>query len=238
MPTRLTDRCWLVELRGVNAYLVEDLPDGVDDAHEATDDEYVLTLVDAGTPLDAGRLKRAVRETGHTLAEIERVLVTHYDVDHVGALSRLDLDATVYMGDPDADYLAGRDRPPVRAHKGALQRALSPLLSSPGLTIERVADGDEVGSFTAYHTPGHTQGHMAYVSEALSLAFVGDLVMEKDGDLHPSPWVLSYDTDAVRESIHDLADREPAVEVLGMGHGVPFLRDGSVRLARLGQAIE
>jgi hypothetical protein len=50
--------------------------------------------------------------------------------------------------------------------------------------------------------------------------------------------VISEDTEAVRESIHDLADREPAVEVLGMGHGVPFLRDGSVRLARLGQAIE
>ncbi|WP_254535415.1 MBL fold metallo-hydrolase [Halomarina litorea] len=238
MPTRLTDRCWLVELRGVNAYLVADLPDGVDDPHEADPEEYVLTLVDAGTPLDAGRLKRAVAETGHSLSEIERVLVTHYDVDHVGALSRLALDATVYMGGPDADYLTGRKRPPTRAHKGALQRAFAPLLDAPGLTIETVRDDDRVGSFTVYHTPGHTQGHMAYVSDTLSLAFVGDLVMEKDGDLHPSPWVLSYDTEAVRESIHDLADREPAVEVLGMGHGVPFLRDGSVRLARLGQTIE
>lgn len=237
MPTQLTDRCWLVKLRGVNAYLVEDLPDGVEDPSES-DDEYVLTLVDAGTPLDADRLKRAIRETGHALADVERVLVTHYDVDHVGALSRLALDATVYAADPDASYLAGRDRPPVRSHKGALQRAFAPLLGVPELPIETVADGDRVGSFTVYRTPGHTQGHVAYVSGALSLAFVGDLVMERDGDLTPSPWALSYDTGAVRESIHDLADREPAVEVLGMGHGVPFVREGSVRLARLGQTIE
>jgi glyoxylase-like metal-dependent hydrolase (beta-lactamase superfamily II) len=237
MATQLTDRCWLVKLRGVNAYLVEDLPDGVETPQEAGDD-HVLTLVDAGTPIDAGRLRRAIRETGHAPSEVERVLVTHYDMDHVGALGRLDLDATVYMGDPDAEYLVGRRRPPVDDHKGALQRMFARLLDAPGLTVERVADGDRVGSFTAYHTPGHTEGHMAYVSEALSLAFVGDLVLERDGELVPSPWVISEDTEAVRESIHDLADREPAVEVLGMGHGVPFLRDGSVRLARLGQAIE
>jgi hypothetical protein len=62
--------------------------------------------------------------------------------------------------------------------------------------------------------------------------------MERDGRLEPSPWVLSYDTDTVRESIHDLADRAPAVDVLGMGHGVPFVRSGSVRLAELGERIE
>lgn len=301
MPTQLRPGCWLIELTGVNAYLVEDVvgetPDsdsattrddpisvdmgdngaaahdedadadtadeeggddtgvtdeGTDDGEgiedvetddavdAAPDDEErtVLTLVDAGTPFDANAVQAAIEETGHTLADVERVLVTHFDVDHVGGLSKLDLpNATVYMGSPDADYLTGRQRPPLDGHKSALQRVFTPFVSTD-LDVEVVGDGDVVGSFTVYETPGHTEGHVAYVSSALSVAFVGDLVRESDGELAPSPWVISHDTGDVADSIHDLADREPAVEVLGMGHGVPFMRGGAVRLAQLGQQVD
>jgi glyoxylase-like metal-dependent hydrolase (beta-lactamase superfamily II) len=301
MPTELRPGCWLIELTGVNAYLVEDVagetPSGTTptnddpisvglseegeasdaaDADDTTDDgtdagptgderedasadaddagvdtdadtgigegvdeeRSVLTLVDTGTPLDAERLREAIEETGHTLADVERVLVTHYDVDHVGGLSKLDLpNATVYMGAPDADYLTGRARPSIDTPKSALQRAVAPFVESD-VDVEVVEDGDVVGSFTVYETPGHTEGHVAYVSSALSVAFVGDLVEESDGELRASSWIKSHDTDDVAESIHDLADREPAVEVLGMGHGVPFLRGGAVRLAELGQRVD
>jgi glyoxylase-like metal-dependent hydrolase (beta-lactamase superfamily II) len=94
-----------------------------------------------------------------------------------------------------------------------------------------------MGSFTASHTPGHTPGHTAFVSEALSAAFVGDLVFEGDGELSASPWLLSTDTDAARESVRELAERAPDVEILGMGHGVPFVRDGGERLAELADAL-
>ncbi|MWG35063.1 MBL fold metallo-hydrolase [Halomarina oriensis] len=284
MPTQLRPGCWLIELTGVNAYLVEDVvgetpngettaareepisvdlsedgateaadeddsgDDGESSVEAGTDEEVtddtegdvrtVLTLVDAGMPFDADAVREAIEETGHTLADVERVLVTHYDVDHVGGLSRLDLpNATVYMGSPDAEYLTGRRSPPLDGHKTALQRLSKPFVSTD-LDVEVVGDGDRVGSFTVYETPGHTEGHVAYVSSDLSVAFVGDLVRESDGELTPSPWVISHDTDAVAESIHDLADREPAVEVLGMGHGVPFLRGGAVRLAQLGQKVD
>ncbi|MFD1514748.1 MBL fold metallo-hydrolase [Halomarina rubra] len=202
------------------------------------EERTVLTLVDAGMPFDAPKIERAIEEAGYTTADVDRVLVTHYDVDHVGGLSRLDLpNATVYMGSPDADYLTGRRSPPVGDHKGALQR-LSSLFVSTDLDVETVGDGDRVGSFTVYETPGHTEGHVAYVSSDLSVAFVGDLVRESGGDLQPSSWAISHDTAAVADSIHDLADREPAVEVLAMGHGVPFMRGGAVRLAKLGQRVD
>jgi len=247
MPTALTDRCWLIELRGVNAYLVEDLPtDAVEaaDVEAPTDvpdvvDEYVLTLVDAGTPFDADRLESEIEATGHSVEEIERVLLTHYDLDHAGGLAELGFrDATVHVGRADADFLTGRAKPSASNHKGLLQRVAGVFADAPDLAVERVRDGDQVGTFTAYETPGHTPGHVAYASDPLSIAFVGDLVVERDGELRPSPWIVSYDVDEVSESIHDFADREPAVEVIAMGHGVPFLRNGSVRLAKLGQRIE
>lgn len=225
MLVHLRADVWQIECSGVNAYLVDD---------------DVLTLVDAGTPLDAGTIRTAVHEAGHEVADIGRILVTHYDVDHVGTLAALadESGATVHMGAADAPFLMGKERPPGLTLKGATQRVTGPALDRPDRDPVLMADGDEVGSFVAYHTPGHTPGHTAYVSDELDAAFVGDLVRETDGKLVPSPWYISYDTESVRESIHDLADRAPAVDVLAMGHGTPFVRDGSIRLAELGERIE
>ncbi|MFC7175847.1 MBL fold metallo-hydrolase [Halosegnis marinus] len=228
MVTQLRDGVWRIECRGVNAYLADD----------RDHDEGALTLVDTGTPMDAARIRDGVRDAGFSLDDVGRVLITHFDVDHVGGLAELDLDAEVYMGAGDTGFFVGDEKPPAGNRKGAFQRLAGLFVAAPDVEVTRVADGDTVGSFTVFHTPGHTPGHVAYVSEALSVAFVGDLVTESGGRLAPSPWYLSYDTDRVRDSIHYLADAEPAVEVIAMGHGVPFLRDGAVRLAELGERIE
>ena len=222
MATELADGVWWLSLRGVNAYFV------VDD---------VPTLVDAGTPFDAAAIEAELDECGYALGDVERVLLTHYDFDHVGALSKLALDATVYAGRADAALLTGASRPPWRNHKGALQRATGPFVGAPDLPVEALVDGDEVGSFRAYHTPGHTPGHTAFVSAEHSAAFLGDLVFEGGGTLTPSPWLVSYDTARVEESVLDLTERAPGFEALGMGHGVPFLRDGDERLADLAASL-
>lgn len=229
MVTRLRDGVYWLKLTGVNAYLVDesDLPG----------EDETLTLVDAGTPVDAGRIATALSEVGHRARDLDRILVTHFDVDHVGALGKLPTDAPVYMSARDADLLTGRTGIPLSNHKGLLQRAVRPFVSAPD-RIERVGDGDSIGGFDVYATPGHTPGHLSYVHEAASAAFVGDLVIERDGHLRASPWALSYDTEDVRESIHDFADRAPAVEALCPGHGTPYLRGGSVRLAELGEQLE
>jgi glyoxylase-like metal-dependent hydrolase (beta-lactamase superfamily II) len=227
MTTELRDGVWRLACRGVNAYLA------------APDDAAGPTLVDAGTPWDAGAIRTGVARAGFDLGDIERVLLTHYDVDHVGALADLardGLDAPVVAADPDAGHLAGGTRPPLSNHKGLFQRALAPLVERPDLRVERVDDGEAVGSFDVYRTPGHTPGHVAYVHDGLATGFVGDLVFEREGRLRASPWLLSYDADAVLESIESLADRAPAFEALCMGHGTPVRAEGSVVLARLGAA--
>jgi len=218
MVTELADGVWWIDLPSVNAYLV--------------DDAGTLTLVDAGLPGDDGRLIRALGETNHSLTDVERVLVTHYDIDHVGTLGKLGLDAEVYAGREDAAFLAGERSPPATNHKGLFQRATG-ILAPTYPDVTPIDDGETVGSFTAYHTPGHTPGHTAYVSEALPVAFLGDLVREVDGDLEPAPWVISYDTGEVAESIRRLVDADLAFEVAAMGHGIPFVRDGSELLEAL-----
>jgi glyoxylase-like metal-dependent hydrolase (beta-lactamase superfamily II) len=224
MTTELADGVWRFELRGVSAYLVDD---------------DVPTLVDAGTPWDEAAIREGLAEVGVDLADVGRVLLTHYDLDHVGALAALtpELDATVHAGAFDAALLRGERSPPLRNHKGALQRLAGLFTTLPNLDVKAVADGEEVGSFTAYHTPGHTPGHVAYVSEGLGVGLLGDLVSESDGALEPSEWIVSYDTGAVLDSIRDLSDRAPAFEVACVGHGDPLASGGSDALAALADRI-
>lgn len=224
MVTRLGDGVWWYDLGGVNAYLV--------------DDGGTLTLVDTGMPWHGRRVTLSIDDTGHSLQDVERVLVTHYDLDHVGGLGRLHgLDATVYVGAADAPFLTGTAKPPLSNRKGLLQRLMGPLASAPDLPVETVADGDTVESFTAYHTPGHTPGHTAFVSESLGVAFLGDLVRESGGELAASPWFISYDSGQVHESVRDLAERAPGFDVAAMGHGVPFRSRGSEVFAALADEL-
>ena len=220
MITPLADDVWWYDLRGTNAYLV--------------DDEGALTLVDSGLRWQHNRLLGGLREAGFELRDLDRILLTHYDVDHVGGLTAFDgVDLTIYVGATDAPYVTGEQTPTLRNHKGLIQRLGRPLVTPPDNAVEPLADGDTVGSFTVYETPGHTPGHVCYVSEALSTAMLGDLVVERGGRLHPSMRVINYDTATLKSSIRSLAERAPAFDVAAMGHGVPFLRGGSDRLADL-----
>jgi len=220
MATELTEKVWQFELRGVNAYLVKgDVP----------------TLVDAGTPWDETALRDGLDAAGVAVGDLGRVLLTHYDLDHVGTLAALtpELDAPIYAGAFDADLLTNRRSPSVTNHKGAFQWLVGVFITHPDLQVKTVEDGETIGSFTAYHTPGHTPGHVAYVSPALDVGLLGDLVSESDGALDASGWAMSYDTGDVRESIVRLAERAPSFEVACMGHGSPLTTGGSDALTAL-----
>jgi len=217
MATKLAEGIWNIDLPGTNAYVVED--------GEET------TLVDTGFPRQADRLADALRVAAGGAERIDRILITHYDLDHVGGLSRIDgLDAPVYAGRPDADYVAGTAKPTLRTRKGLFQRLMNWRVGPPRGDVSTVADGDAVGGFTCYHTPGHTSGHMVYIHEEHSLALLGDLVHAENGDFEPAPWFMSDDSGAIERSIRDLAERAPDFDIGAPGHGRPVVGEGAQRL--------
>jgi glyoxylase-like metal-dependent hydrolase (beta-lactamase superfamily II) len=224
MVTRLAAGVWWLDLQGVNAYVLED-DDGV-------------TLVDTGMPWQRSRLARDLGTAVGGLGAVDRVLITHFDFDHVGGLERLGrTDATVYVGTADEPYLSGRERPDWRNWKGAFQRAADLFRTPPDLPIETVDDGDAVGGFRAYSTPGHTPGHTCFVHEELPVAFLGDLVRESEGAFECPPWFLNHDHDRAGRSVVDFADRSPDFEIACQGHGTPFVTDGSSRLAACARSL-
>lgn len=209
---------WRLPLRASNAYLVAD---------------GELTLIDAGTPWDAPRIRALLAEGGFAPADVDRVLLTHFDLDHVGALADLALDAPVHVADPDAAFLAGERTPPANNGKGALQRAADFLLSRPENRLRRVEDGDRIGEFVAYRTPGHTPGHVAYHHEPYGVLFAGDAVRSAAGRLVAPPAVIAYDAAENAASVRSLADRLPDVDAVAPGHGDPIRANGGRALTRL-----
>lgn len=208
----LPGRVYRLDLAMVNAYLVDDGD---------------VTLVDTGTPWTVDTLRAALNAAGYAVGDIDRVLVTHFDLDHVGGLADLAFDGPCYAMEPDASYLDGAQTPPLSNHKGLLQRLTDPLLTRPSNPITRIAAGGTVGGFTVYHTPGHTPGHTVYVHDDLDVAFLGDLVAEDDGALTPAPWILAYDSQRNAQSISAFVGTDATFELAAMGHGTPITGHGS-----------
>lgn len=224
MAERLADGVWLLDPGGfppvsANAYLL-------------VDDEPVL--VDTGPPWSGSSLRREVDAAGHALDDVDRVFLTHYDLAHVGGLAALEPGTSVYLGRDDARLASGEWDPPPFHHKGVVHRVLRRLVPLPDhVEVGRLRDGDEVGGLTAYHTPGHNPGHMAYVHGELDAGLLGDMVWEDEGRLTTPFWLDSYEMHELRESIRRFVARAPPFEVAGVAHGTPIRAGGSEALRTL-----
>ena len=218
----VADRVYRLDFGLVNAYLVDDGD---------------LTLIDAGTPNATDDLRAALADAGYDERDLDRALVTHFDVDHVGTLAHLAFDGPIHAAEPDASFLDGSRAPPLSNRKGAFQRVTNLLLTLPSAPVRRVADGGSIGGFDAFHAPGHTPGHTVYVHEGLEATFLGDLVAERDGSLTTPPWLLTRDPSENAASIRALADAGPPFEVAAMGHGEPLAAGGSDALGDLARRL-
>ncbi len=215
MATKLTPGVWRIDLPFVNAYVVED---------------DVLTLVDAGFPWQWSRIAAAIRSAGFEPAAIERVLITHFDLDHVGTLTLLPTEPEIVARDPDRQFIAGRETPGFAGLKATTQQFFDVFLTPPPRMPTAIRDGETVGSFTAIHTPGHTPGHMAYVSKSLGVAFVGDLVINRGGGFRRPPWFMNHDSARIGRSIERVREKIADIDCLAPGHGDPICEDAPLAL--------
>jgi glyoxylase-like metal-dependent hydrolase (beta-lactamase superfamily II) len=206
---------------GSNVYLVDDGED--------------LTLVDAGMPLPRRSIAAEVGAAGYDLSDLDRVLLTHYDIDHVGGLARLDVDVPVHLGAADADLVERSWTPPLGHHKGAFHRLARRVYSLSGVDLRPVEDGDRIGGFRAVHTPGHNPGHTVYLHDDAGAALLGDLVWEDGGAFTMPVWLDSYDVDRIVDSVRRVADE--SFEHGCVAHGDPLTPDGDDALRALAVSL-
>lgn len=198
-------------------------------------DDGDLTLADAGMPIPRRRVATEIRRAGYAVDDLDRVLLSHYDIDHVGALRRLGVDVPVYLGARDVGLVRREWSPSWTHHKGAFHRLTRRLFSLSGIDLRPVEDGDEIGGFRAIHTPGHNPGHTVYVHEDSGAALLGDLVWEDDGAFTPPVWFDSYDTDRIAASVRRVSQER--FDHACVAHGDPLTPDADAVLRELAAEI-
>jgi glyoxylase-like metal-dependent hydrolase (beta-lactamase superfamily II) len=127
-------------------------------------------VVDPGG--DAGRIEDAIQQAGVT---VQRILLTHGHLDHAGAAAELAQALGVPIEGPHrADAFLLDALPEQGAKYGMDCRAVTP--------DRWLEEGETVGiagqDFAVLHCPGHTPGHVVFVSVALGVALVGDVLFQ------------------------------------------------------------
>ena len=175
-------------------------------------------VVDAGG--DIARIRAVLAEHELTL---EKLLLTHGHIDHAGGAREL------------ADVAAVRIEGPQRAESFWLdqlpsQGTMFGFPRSEALTPDRwLEEGDTVSVgnevLEVLHCPGHTPGHIVFVSRAANLCIVGDVLFQ--GSIGRTDFPMgNHDhlIDAIRSKLFAL----PEAMVVVPGHG-PFTTIGEER---------
>ncbi len=190
----------LTSTRGSYAYLILD---------------PVPILIDTGFP---GRGKAMIQEMqaiGLSVTQIQHIVITHYDVDHIGNLAYLaeQSSAEVWWPQVDEPYILGtKPRPGIKRFIAQWVKTRLPD------HYQSVSAGEHVGSLTAISSPGHTPGHLAYAGPGFIA--VGDALMTKKGRLKPSPKILSWNVGESLQSARTLLERGQGLWILP-AHGEP-----------------
>jgi glyoxylase-like metal-dependent hydrolase (beta-lactamase superfamily II) len=184
-------------LKTVNCYYLSDtIPTLID------------TGVDYGSNLEA--IDRVVRETGSSLAELKRIILTHAHTDHLGLAGRLsDIShADIYIHRLDEpkvishnpvrtddhmrrfrDFLISAGIPDAMANDmrdiftGRLDELVSPIHRLNLLSGGETFEFDDF-QLQVVHTPGHSAGSICLFNQSAGELFSGDTLLKK---ITPNP---------------------------------------------------
>jgi len=208
--------------------------EGLDPSPDFTTHVYVVrdkgptyTLIDTGLPGSADAICAYLDKVGIPVTSIRKILLTHLHLDHTGSLREM-IDRTharTFAHWIEAGYIA-RDPP----YEGPGMPPREPVTID-----EPLKDGDRVdaaGGLLAYHTPGHTPGHLSFYQPERRWLFSGDLFFVLGGKVGLTPDEYTFDHSMAVLSARRMA--QLSVESLLTYHGGPILRDGGQAVRSLG----
>lgn len=204
------------------------------------DDENVV-LLDAGLPGQLENIRREVDKTGVSFDKINKIAITHHDMDHVGSLA-----SVVNSSQNTIEVLAhASEKPYIQGEKigikmtperlNSMPEEMKEMLKNIKTNVDRIIEDDEelpyCGGIKVIHTPGHTPGHTCFYLKKYKVLVTGDAMNVVDGELHgPNP-EYTFDMKQAVESLKKLAKYD--IQTVICYHGGVFTNNPNKRIAEL-----
>jgi len=201
-----------------------------------------LTLIDAGMSATGRKILDYVQKNlSKQPADVKTIVLTHAHVDHIrGALTLKNATgAKVAIHEKDAGYLSRKEKlPRPKGGVGILFRLLSPFFRSPAIEPDvKLNDNDPVSdSLSVLYTPGHTPGSISLYDKEKKIAFVGDAITNRGGELQGSPKAFTVDLQQANSSIEKISGLD--FEIMLSGHGEPIKSGGRQRVKEFADSIK
>lgn len=190
------------------------------------DDQEVI-LIDTGFPRQTQQLRAEMDSYGVDLDRLNRIIITHQDIDHIGNLqdlvegasSRIEV-STHAIEKPfiegekrllrfTDEAIAGVDRMPEHVPESFKKGLKGLMINPPRAKVDRVLEHAEVlpwcKGIVVIETPGHTPGHVSLYHKPSRTLIAGDSLILQDGRLCGADPNTTLDRPTAQASIQKLA---------------------------------
>ena len=204
-----------------------------------------VTLVDCGMPRDGDKILNALVGNGFPVHSVNRIIVTHVDMDHTGGLPAVRegtrAQIVCHVAEKQVMENPGRRRMGSFMMKAplAMSGLIPGLRQRPVTPQELVEDGQLLPEgFMVVHTPGHTPGHISLLHREARVLIAGDALANRREKLTGPAPAFTPDMATAQRSIWRLAKMYgDDFETIVFGHGPPILANGGKRVRALASRI-
>jgi glyoxylase-like metal-dependent hydrolase (beta-lactamase superfamily II) len=176
-----------------------------------------VVLVDTCMPARGTAILNELKGLGVQPEQIKHILLTHHDVDHIGNAAKLQqaTHATVWASAEDIPFIYGqKSRPGIKKYLSMFLKAVPPV------DIQPYPQDGNIGEIKVISTPGHTPGHVSLLYH--DILFAGDLVAVNNGQIKPSPAVMTWNMPLLLQSMEKV--RVYPFRWVCPAHGMPVER--------------
>ena len=198
------------------------------------------TLIDTGLPDQEDEILAQCAAAGVSPREIERIILTHHDIDHMGSAAALveTTGAKVLALAEEAPYIDGRKTPqkaPPPERLAQMPEFKAVLDRRKTLPVDELLNDGQIldiaGGVKVVATPGHTVGHLSLYLERSKTIIAGDALTSENGHLNGPMEGATPDMDTALASVKKLAALD--VEAIVCYHGGVVDSDAGGQLRRV-----
>lgn len=215
-------------------------------------DEKDAILIDTGLPGKVDLIKAAVEKAGVPFERINKIIITHHDMDHIGGLSDIVGKALgkieVLSHGDEKPYIQGELKPikMTTERKAQINAMLSKLpeekrkeykllFTNISAKVDTILEDEYelplCGGIIAIHTKGHTLGHISLYLKKYKVLVAGDAMNVINGKLvGPNPQ-FTYNMDEAQKSLKKLLKYD--IETVICYHGGNYSDNVNQRIAEL-----